>query len=64
VLPCFIGDARAGLVRVGALQSELDVDLWLLTDAELCLSARVRAFMNFAGAELVKLRPRFEGERA
>ena len=62
VLPCFIGEARGGLVRVGPPQSELDLDLWLLTDVELRNTARVNAFLAFAGAELAKLRPRFEGE--
>ena len=62
VLPCFIGEARGGLVRVGPPQTELDLDLWLLTDADLRNAARVSAFMTFAGAELAKLRPRFEGE--
>ena len=62
MLPCFIGEARAGLVRVGPPQSELDLDLWLLTDVELRNTARVNAFLAFAGAELAKLRPRFEGE--
>jgi DNA-binding transcriptional LysR family regulator len=64
VLPCFIGEVRSGLVRVGALRSELDVDLWLLTDAELRHSARVSAFMDFAGEELARMRPLFEGEPA
>jgi DNA-binding transcriptional LysR family regulator len=62
ILPCFIGDARNGLARVGGLESELDIDLWLLTDSDLRHSARVRAFMDFAGEELAKMRPRFEGE--
>src|SRR5271156_6175862 len=61
ILPCFLGDRRAGLVRVGAPLSELDVDLWILTHADLRHSARVRAFMEVAGAELVKMRKLIEG---
>jgi len=62
VLPCYIGEARNGLVRAGALRSELDIDLWLLTDIELRHSARVRAFMDLAGEELARMRGLFEGE--
>ena len=40
---------------------ELDVDLWILTHADLRHSARVRAFMELAGAELVKMRKSIEG---
>jgi DNA-binding transcriptional LysR family regulator len=61
ILPCFLGDRRAGLVRVGAPLVELDVDLWILTHADLRHSARVRAFMEVAGAELVKMRKLIEG---
>ena len=45
-------------------QPELDVDLWILTHADLRHSARVRAFMEFAGAELVKMRKIIEGSRS
>ncbi len=62
ILPCFIGDARPGLVRVGSPLAELDVDLWILTHADLRHSARVRAFMEVAAAELVKMRKLLEGE--
>jgi DNA-binding transcriptional LysR family regulator len=61
VLPCFVGDLRAGLVRVGAPIPELDVDLWLLTHEDLRHSARVRAFMELAGAELAQRRALLEG---
>ena len=61
VLPCFLGDRRSELARVGAVQPELDVDLWILTHADLRQSARVRAFMDLAGAELAKVRKAIEG---
>ena len=61
ILPCFLGDPRPELGRVGAPLSELDVDLWILTHADLRHSARVRAFMELAGAELVKMRKIIEG---
>ena len=61
ILPCFVGDRTPGLVRVGDPILELDVDLWILTHADLRYSARVRAFMDFVGNELAKLRPLIEG---
>jgi DNA-binding transcriptional LysR family regulator len=61
LLPCFIGDPHAGLVRVGAPIPELDVDLWLPTHADLRHSARVRAFIELAGAELAAQRALLEG---
>ncbi len=54
ILPCFIGGLQPNLVRIGAPLPELDVGLWLLTHADLRHSARVRAFMDFAGGEFVK----------
>jgi DNA-binding transcriptional LysR family regulator len=64
VLPCFVGDRNRGLVRVGGIVPDLDVDLWLLTHADLRHSARVRAFIDFAGAELVYARNLIEGVAA
>ncbi|HEY1941516.1 MAG TPA: LysR family transcriptional regulator [Roseiarcus sp.] len=61
LLPCFLGDVRPELVRAGPLLAELDVDLWILTHADLRHSARVRAFMEVAAAELVKMRKLLEG---
>ena len=50
------------LVRVGYLLPELDAGLWTLTHADLRRAARVRAFMDFAAAELIKHRRVIEGE--
>jgi hypothetical protein len=36
--------------------------MWLLTHPDLRQSARVRAFMDHAGAELLRLRARIEGK--
>ena len=62
VLPCFIGDRLPSLARIGMQPGE-DVaeTLWLLTHADLRQSARVRAFMDHAGREVMKLRPLLEG---
>jgi DNA-binding transcriptional LysR family regulator len=62
LLPCFLGDHYPGLARVGYLLPELDLGLWMLTHADLRRSPRVRAFMDFAGAEFTKHRRTIEGE--
>src|SRR5271166_4292129 len=54
LLPCFIGDASADLMRIDEPLPELDVGLWVLTHSDLRRSARVRAFMEFASSELAK----------
>jgi len=61
VLPCFIGNNRADLVRLPHPLTELDIDLWVLTHPDLRHSARVRAFTEYVGGELVKLRKMLEG---
>jgi DNA-binding transcriptional LysR family regulator len=62
LLPCFLGDRSPDLTRVGQPLPELDMGLWMLTHSDLRRSARVRAFMDFAGTELAKQRRAFEGE--
>ncbi len=59
--PCFLGDRRSELGRVGVPLPELDVDLWILTHADLRQSARVRAFTELADAEVAKMRKAIEG---
>jgi DNA-binding transcriptional LysR family regulator len=61
LLPCMIGDQVAGVARLGQKLPFGD-DMWLLTHPDLRHSARVRAFMEHAGAELTKLRRRIEGD--
>jgi DNA-binding transcriptional LysR family regulator len=62
LLPCFLGDCCPDLTRVGHLLPELDLGLWMLTHSDLRRSARVRAFMDFVGAELTKHRRAIEGQ--
>jgi DNA-binding transcriptional LysR family regulator len=62
LLPCYLGDRSLDLVRIGYPAPELDAGLWTLTHADLRRAARVRAFMDFAAAELMKQRRAFEGE--
>jgi DNA-binding transcriptional LysR family regulator len=61
LLPCFLGDCCSDLTRLGYLLPELDLGLWMLTHSDLRRSARVRAFMDFVGAELIKHRRAIEG---
>jgi DNA-binding transcriptional LysR family regulator len=60
-LPCFIGDARPGLVRLGAPNPEFATGLWLLTHPDLRHSPRVRVFLDFLAAEMGKQRKIIEG---
>jgi DNA-binding transcriptional LysR family regulator len=61
ILPCFIGAATPGLARLTAPLPELVNGIWLLTHADLRQTARVRAFMDFAGSEIAKQRKSIEG---
>jgi DNA-binding transcriptional LysR family regulator len=60
-LPCFIGDARPGLVRLGLPNPEFAADLWLLTHPDLRHSPRVRVFLDFMAGEVAKRRKFIEG---
>jgi DNA-binding transcriptional LysR family regulator len=62
LLPCFLGDPSPDLARIRYPLPELDAGLWMLTHSDLRRSARVRAFMDFAGTELAKHRREIEGE--
>jgi DNA-binding transcriptional LysR family regulator len=60
-LPCFIGDTRPGLVRLGLPNPEFATGLWLLTHPDLRHSPRVRVFLDFLAAEIGKQRRIIEG---
>ncbi len=62
-LPCFIGDTRPGLTRLDQPDPDLSADLWLLTHPDLRHTPRVRLFLDFAAAELARLKPLVEGDR-
>lgn len=62
MLPCFIGDQTPGIVRFGPVEKNSGASLWLLTHPDLRHAARVRAFMDHAGAELMKRRRALAGE--
>jgi DNA-binding transcriptional LysR family regulator len=60
MLPCFMGDAEPGLVRVGPVRPEADAALWILSHADTRHNARVRALVEFTHRGLSRLRDRFE----
>jgi DNA-binding transcriptional LysR family regulator len=60
-LPCFIGDARSGLVRLAPPRPDFAADLWLLTHPDLRHSPRVRVFLDFLAAEVARQRTFIEG---
>ncbi len=47
VLPCFLGDAEAGLVRLGDPLPMCDSELWLLSHPELREAVRVKALRQW-----------------
>jgi DNA-binding transcriptional LysR family regulator len=61
LLPCFIAAITPGIDRLSPPDSELESGLWLLTHPDLRHTARVRAFMDFAAAEIAKRRKMIEG---
>jgi len=62
LLPCYLADADAGLVR--ALRKpvpEIAGELWIVTHTDLKTTARVRAFFEQVGEGLARERDLFEG---
>lgn len=64
VLPCYLGDLCNGLRRMGSPLPELQTELWILTHPDLRRTARVRAFMEFAGNALSAQKELIEGRRS
>ncbi|MDF2232459.1 LysR family transcriptional regulator [Albimonas sp. CAU 1670] len=62
-LPCFVGDARLDLRRLGSPEPELAAGLWLLTHPDLRRAPRVRAFLDVVGGRLAGMRGFLSGER-
>jgi DNA-binding transcriptional LysR family regulator len=62
-LPCFIADRKPDLVRLCEPNADFGTGLWLLTHPDLRASPRIRAFLDCAAAELVRVRSLIEGER-
>ena len=62
-LPRFIGDQHPDIVCVDEPMSGQGADLWLLTHPDLRHAARVRAFMDHAGAALSKRKSLLNGDK-
>ena len=62
LLPCAIGASTSGLAQLSEVIPHVGGELWLLTHPDLRQTARVRAFMDYAGSELMKMRRLIEGE--
>lgn len=61
LLPCFVGATTPGVVRLAPPDPEIEGTLWLLTHPDLRHTARVRAFLDFAAAEIARRRKVIEG---
>ena len=64
LLPCYLGDADDGLVRVLAPLPDLITELWLITHRSLKDTARIRAFMEVVGDGLKRRMATISGHRA
>lgn len=63
VLPCFLGDAEPGLIRLGEPVAECDSELWLLSHPELRETARVKAVRQHLLQSLAGQQALLAGER-
>ncbi len=61
-LPRFVGDQHPEIVCTDEPMAGKGADLWLLTHPDLRHAARVRAFMDHAGAQLAKRRSMLSGQ--
>jgi DNA-binding transcriptional LysR family regulator len=64
VLPCYLGETDTRLRRFDKPLPDVSTELWLLTHEDLRRTARVRAFMEFAGPALAALGPLLRGGAA
>ncbi|KRE18286.1 LysR family transcriptional regulator [Bosea sp. Root381] len=60
-VPCFIADQRPSLMRLLPPNPDFSTGLWVLTHPDIRHAPRIRAFMDFCGAELARRRALFEG---
>jgi DNA-binding transcriptional LysR family regulator len=62
VLPCYLGDPEADLVRIMPPVGELQRELWIVTHADLKRTARIRAFFDVVGEGLAGDRAALGGQ--
>jgi DNA-binding transcriptional LysR family regulator len=60
-LPCFLGDAWAGLERLATPEEAYATDLWLLTHPDLRNTPRIRAVLDSLAESIAEKRPLIEG---
>jgi len=63
LLPCYLGDAMDGLVRVSSPVEALTLELWVLTHPDLRHTARVKSLMQYLYEKLGEHSGLFEGKR-
>jgi DNA-binding transcriptional LysR family regulator len=61
-LPCYLGDADPGLMRIHPPLDDMASALWLLTHPDLKRVARIRTFIDFIADALGRCRNAFEGK--
>lgn len=61
-LPCFVAEAERELVRLGDVVPEASAMLWILVHPDLRRNARVRAFVDYVHAELLRVKDRLAGK--
>ena len=62
-LPCTLGDLSPDLIRIGAVEPELNDELWVLTHPDIRKSGRIYAFMTHCIEAISKNRALVEGLR-
>lgn len=63
ILPCYVGDTDAGLMRVDGMNSIPDMQIWGLTHDDLRPNPRVRVLLDHFYEAFETLRPVIEGKR-
>ena len=63
MLPCLIGDADTELVRCLPPIKEVDSEMWMIVREDVKSAPHVRAFADFFGAQIQKMRAQLAGEQ-
>lgn len=63
MLPCFVGDTEADLLRCLPPIRELDAEIWLIVREDIRHAPHVRAFVDAFAAHMAMLRGDMSGER-
>lgn len=61
-VPCILGDSHGCLRRLRPVDTQMGIDLWLLTHPDLRKNARVRAFMDYMEGVVRKDQAYLEGQ--